>query len=106
MPEAMATGACVVVRNTFAVAEIVGEAGAVTETGDPEALAATISTLLDAPERRTQLGSAARKRAGRFTVEQMGPMTFASYCAALERRELQVTGEDTAGHKPPNRCTR
>jgi hypothetical protein len=32
-----------------------------------------------------------------FTVERMARMTFASYRAALVRRDLQVTGEDVAG---------
>lgn len=81
--ESMAAGACVVVRNSSAMAEIVGGAGALVEAAHPDPLAATISALLDAPERRAQLGSAARKRAGTFTVERMARMTFASYCAAL-----------------------
>ena len=41
--EAMASGGCVVVRNASAMAEIAGEAGALVETADPDALAATIS---------------------------------------------------------------
>ena len=81
--EAMASGACVVVRNASAMAEIAGEAGALVETADPDALAATISALLDAPERRAQLGAAARQRAAAFTIERMAQLTYASYWAAL-----------------------
>jgi glycosyltransferase involved in cell wall biosynthesis len=81
--EAMASGACVVARNASAMAEIVGEAGALIETADPDALAATISALLDAPERRAQLGAAARQRAAAFTIDRMARLTYASYCAAL-----------------------
>lgn len=81
--EAMASGACVVVRNASAMAEIAGEAGAPVETADPDALAATISALLDAPERRSQLSAAARQRAAAFTIERMARLTYASYLAAL-----------------------
>ncbi|HVB79346.1 MAG TPA: glycosyltransferase family 1 protein [Candidatus Binataceae bacterium] len=81
--EAMASGGCVVARNASAMAEIVGEAGALVETADPDALAATISALLDAPERRAQFGAAARQRAAAFTIERMARQTYASYCAAL-----------------------
>ncbi|MGH7913690.1 MAG: glycosyltransferase family 4 protein [Candidatus Binataceae bacterium] len=81
--EAMASGACVIVRNASAMAEIVGDAGAMVETADTDALAATISALLDAPERRAQLGAAARKRAAAFTIDRMARLTYASYCAAL-----------------------
>jgi glycosyltransferase involved in cell wall biosynthesis len=81
--EAMASGACVVARNASAMAEIVGEAGALAETADPDALAAAISTLLDAPERRAKLGAAARQRASAFTIQRMARLTYASYCAAL-----------------------
>jgi glycosyltransferase involved in cell wall biosynthesis len=93
--EAMASGACVVVRNASAMAEIVGEAGALVETADPEALAATISALLDAPERRARLGAAAHQRAAAFTVERMARLTYASYRAALDHarnRDLDAAG--------------
>jgi len=81
--EAMASGACVIVRNASAMAEIVGEAGALVETADPEALGAAISGLLDAPERRAQLGAAAHERAAIFTLERMARLTYANYRAAL-----------------------
>ena len=81
--EAMASGACVVVRNASAMADIVGEAGAQVETADPEALAATISALLDRPERRAELATAARQRAAAFSIERMARLTYASYRTAL-----------------------
>jgi glycosyltransferase involved in cell wall biosynthesis len=81
--EAMASGACVVVRNASAMADIVGEAGARVETADSEALAATISALLDRPERRAELATAARQRAAAFSIERMARLTYASYRTAL-----------------------
>jgi glycosyltransferase involved in cell wall biosynthesis len=81
--EAMASRACVVVRNASAMADIVGEAGAQVETADPEALAATISALLDRPERRAELATAARQRAAAFSIERMARLTYASYRTAL-----------------------
>lgn len=85
--EAMAAGACVVARDSSAMAEIVGEAGALVETADPVALAATIAALLEAPERRAQLAAAARERSRAFTVERMARLTFASYRAAIRNGE-------------------
>ena len=81
--EAMASGACVVVRNASAMAEIVGATGVLVETADSDALAAAVAALLDAPERRAQLGAAARQRAAAFTIERMARLTYASYCATL-----------------------
>jgi glycosyltransferase involved in cell wall biosynthesis len=81
--EAMGSGACVVVRNASAMAEIVGAAGVLVETADSDALAAAIAALLDAPERRAELGAAARQRSAAFTVERMARLTYASYCATL-----------------------
>jgi glycosyltransferase involved in cell wall biosynthesis len=81
--EAMAAGACVVARNASAMAEIVGDAGALVETADPATLAETITALLGAPERRARLAAGARERSRSFTVERMARLTYASYCAAL-----------------------
>jgi glycosyltransferase involved in cell wall biosynthesis len=81
--EAMAAGACVVARNASAMAEIVGEAGALVETADPTTLAEAISGLLEAPARRAELAAAARGRSRTFTVERMARLTLASYCASL-----------------------
>lgn len=89
--EAMAAGASVVTRNASAMAEVVGDAGILVETADPDALAAAISPLLDAPARRAQLGAAARERASTFTIERMARLSFESYRAALERRGLHMT---------------
>lgn len=81
--EAMAVGACVVVRNASAMAEIVGEAGELVETADSAVLAKAISGLLEAPAHRAELAVAARERSRIFTVERMARLTLASYCGAL-----------------------
>jgi glycosyltransferase involved in cell wall biosynthesis len=81
--EAMASGACVIARNASAMAEVVGDAGVLVETQSSEILTATISSLLDDPGRRKQLGEAARRRADEFSTERMAKSTYRSYLAAL-----------------------
>ena len=83
--EAMAAGACVVVRGVSAMAEVVGAAGVTTETSDPAQLAETMAELLRSPDRRAELGKAARRRAAAFTVERMARQTVQTYAKALER---------------------
>jgi glycosyltransferase involved in cell wall biosynthesis len=81
--EAMADGACVVARGASAMAEVVGDAGALTETRNPAALADCLAGLLRSPERRAALGAAARERAATFSVERMARETYQSYRRAL-----------------------
>jgi glycosyltransferase involved in cell wall biosynthesis len=84
--EAMAAGACVVVRGVSAMAEVVGSAGATADMNDPLEIARTVADLLRSPERRTALGAAARRRAASFTLERMAGLTIATYEKALGRR--------------------
>jgi glycosyltransferase involved in cell wall biosynthesis len=86
--EAMGGGACVVARRASAMAEVVGDAGALVETGDPDQLAQCLGDLLDSPQRRQALGRAARQRAAMFTLERMARLTFRSYLRALGRKRL------------------
>jgi glycosyltransferase involved in cell wall biosynthesis len=81
--EAMACGACVIARNASAMAEVVGDAGVLVETQSADILSATISTLLDDPGRRKQLGEAARRRADDFSTERMAKSTYRSYLTAF-----------------------
>jgi glycosyltransferase involved in cell wall biosynthesis len=81
--EAMAAGACVIVRGVSAMAEVVGSAGAAAETNDPDRLADTLAELLRSPERRAALGEAARRRAAEFTLERMAGLTVATYAKVL-----------------------
>ena len=61
--EAMSCAAPVVVTDGGALPEVVGEAGVVVRRGDPEALAAAVSQLLDDPAKRSALSEAGRRRA-------------------------------------------
>ncbi|MFI5213852.1 MAG: glycosyltransferase family 4 protein [Gemmatimonadales bacterium] len=85
--EAMAAGACVLVRGASAMRDIVAEAGATVETSDPAATAVAIGALLDAPARRREMGERARHRAATFTVRRMAEGTWRSYCTALGRAQ-------------------
>jgi glycosyltransferase involved in cell wall biosynthesis len=87
--EAMSVGACVVARQASAMAEVVGDAGVLVETAEPEALAAAIANLLhgaDGDVRRRELGRRARERAATFSLERMADLTYQSYLAALDRK--------------------
>jgi glycosyltransferase involved in cell wall biosynthesis len=99
--EAMAAGACPVVRGHSAMAEVVGEAGVQVEPLTPAALAEAMAGLLADEPRRRRLGEMARARAGLFTSERMARGTFATYTRALrlprspwspERREPRPPG--------------
>ncbi len=83
--EAMAAGACPVVRGHSAMAEVVGEAGVQVEPLTPAALAEAMAGLLADEPRRRRLGEMARVRAGMFTSERMVRGTFATYLRALRR---------------------
>jgi glycosyltransferase involved in cell wall biosynthesis len=63
--EAMACGRPVIAADAGGTSELIGnsgEAGILVPAGDPDALAQAIGGLLADPERRTQLGAAARRR--------------------------------------------
>jgi glycosyltransferase involved in cell wall biosynthesis len=90
--EAMAAGACVVVRNASAMAEVVGDAGVLVETKDAEKLAGALAALLESPSRRDCLGRAARDRAERFTVRRMAELTLEIYLKSLEDSGKKCTG--------------
>ena len=83
--EAMALGACVVARNASAMAEILGDAGVLVETKDPDALARAMESLLGDPQRRADLAQRARRRAASFSIERMADRTVRSYLTALGR---------------------
>ncbi|MEM1189039.1 MAG: glycosyltransferase family 4 protein [Pseudomonadota bacterium] len=60
--EAMACGLPVVATDGGALPEIVADAGVVVPAADSDALASAIAELLESPERRRELGAAARAR--------------------------------------------
>lgn len=71
--EAMALGKPTVVTRVGGIPEVTDESSSVlVEAGDPDALAAAIGALLEAPARRGQMGETARARArARYGVPQM-----------------------------------
>lgn len=83
--EAMAAGACVLVRGASAMQSLVADAGVTVETADAAATAAAIGALLDNPARRRELGERARRRAATFTIRRMAEGTWRSYLTALGR---------------------
>ena len=77
--EAMASGGCVVARAASAMAEVVGDAGGLTDIATPSALAATLASVLRDPARRDALRAAARTRAAGFTIRAMAQATHDVY---------------------------
>ena len=80
--EAMAEGACVLVRSNSAMSEIVGDAALSTETNDPEVMAQAIEELLRNPDRRMFLSQRAQKQVQQFSIERMASRTFEIYRSA------------------------
>ena len=78
--EAMACGRTVLAVDGGAVPEVLGDAGVLSAVGDPEAFSARLRELLADPQRRAALGTAARLRAGRFSLREM----HQAYCDAIE----------------------
>ncbi len=101
--EAMSVGACVVARQASAMAEVVGDAGVLVETAEPEALAAAIAKLLgdngkDGESLRRELGRRARERAAAFSLERMADLTYQSYWAALNGKRPNANGNGSPVH--------
>lgn len=70
--EAMALECAVVAADGGATPEVVGEAGVLFEAGDAAAVRDAVRTLLDDPDQRRRLGTAARARIGeRFPLAAM-----------------------------------
>jgi glycosyltransferase involved in cell wall biosynthesis len=68
--EAMACGVPVVVSDSGALPEVVGDAGAIVPKDDEKLLAKTLIELLQSPGRLQSLGSQARRRAAMFDLEK------------------------------------
>lgn len=82
--EAMAHGLAVVAADSPGQPDAVGEAGVLFGVGDDAALATVLSELIAAPERRTSLGAAARRRAlDAFSVERFLAETETVYREVL-----------------------
>jgi glycosyltransferase involved in cell wall biosynthesis len=81
--EAMAAGTCVIARRASAMAEVVGPAGVLVETTDPEQITCALNRLLGDPNERERLRQQAAVRAQRFTIRQMAEQTLQTYTAVL-----------------------
>lgn len=82
--EAMACGLPVVCTTGGALPEVVGDAGILVPPADPEALAGSITRLLDNPEQAAKIGRAGRMRVHkRFTWKRAAEMTVEAYREAI-----------------------
>ena len=79
--EAMACGAAVLTTRELSLPEVGGDAVAYCGTA-PDAIAEGLAALLDDPDRRARLATAARVRAGEFTWERSAAEHAAAYRAA------------------------
>jgi glycosyltransferase involved in cell wall biosynthesis len=82
--EAMACGAPVLTTRRLSLPEVGGDAVAYSEP-DPASIASGLRELLALPERRRELGLAARNRAAGFDWRACARAHLASYSAAVQR---------------------
>jgi glycosyltransferase involved in cell wall biosynthesis len=88
--ESMAAGTAVVATDVGGTAEALtdGENGLLVRPGQPDAMAAAISRLLDNPELSRRLGHAGRNTiARRFSLERMVTATEHLYQDLLEQKQ-------------------
>jgi glycosyltransferase involved in cell wall biosynthesis len=81
--EAMACGAPVIVSSDAALAELVGEAGVVLQTGTPGELTQAIERLLRSDASRAELRQRGQARARDYTPRRLGEATARVYQEAL-----------------------
>jgi glycosyltransferase involved in cell wall biosynthesis len=84
--EAMAYGKPVIASATGGLPEVVGDAGVLVPTNDEKSLAEAINALNGDPERRRQLGTAARRRMGSFTWDEIAKRTLETYESIVRSR--------------------
>jgi glycosyltransferase involved in cell wall biosynthesis len=89
--EAMACACPVVATDVGGVRELVAETGVIVPPGDPAALARALAELLDAKERRTELGQQAHARvAEHFSIERMLQNTIRAWRAAAPTADQPI----------------
>lgn len=86
--EAMASGKAVVATRVPGLSEVVGEAGLLYDPGDVRGLEQCILRLMDDPQLREQLGSAAKVRARKFGIDETARRYAMIYDAVLRNAEL------------------
>jgi glycosyltransferase involved in cell wall biosynthesis len=90
--EAMACSKPVAAYRGGSVAEVIGDAGAVVETGDLEGLTSAVLRLLETPNVRQELGQRARRR----VAEQFNPSHSYEQLSAIYRDLLAASGSASA----------
>jgi glycosyltransferase involved in cell wall biosynthesis len=93
--EAGAAGKPAVATRVGGVADVVqdGKTGLLVQPGDPRAVAAGISALLDDPGRARALGEAAKREASsRFTIERLADDLAGLYGELLARKDSPTAG--------------
>ncbi len=83
--EAMTMGVPVVASTRGALPEVVGEAGLLCESRDPEALAAALESLIDDRARRDRMREAGWRQADRFSWTHTATRTREAWASALEQ---------------------
>ena len=89
--EAMAAGLPVIASDVPGLAEVVGKAGVLFPSGDSEALAAHITSLLSSPSRRRELAAAGQLRAQEFSIDRSVDEYLEIYRAAAEKPATALT---------------
>jgi glycogen(starch) synthase len=101
LTQAMATGLPVVASRIGGIPDYVGREGEdalLVPPGDPWALAAVTRELLDAPEQRTAMGSAARAHvSAEFSLARTTERTVDVYRMAIARREGAAAQPESDG---------
>jgi glycosyltransferase involved in cell wall biosynthesis len=84
--QAMAAGVPVVATRAGSLPEVLGDAAALVDVGDPAALAASLAAFLDTAGRRDAAVAAGRRRAAGFTWERCAEGLEDLYRAAADAR--------------------
>jgi glycosyltransferase involved in cell wall biosynthesis len=84
--EAAQAGCALVLSDIPTFRELWGDAAVFTPRGDEAALADALQRLMLEPERRLELGEAARQRARRYTVKAMAERVHGVYRELLAER--------------------
>ncbi len=80
--EAMAAGAAVLTSNVSSLPEVGGDAVAYADPLDEASIRSQLQALLESPERRTELGARARRRAATFSWDRFAADVLAAARAA------------------------